>query len=141
MTKQEIEKLVSQFSDKSLPKEDWTHEAHILVAIWHNWHFEFATALDMVRSKIISFNEAVGTENSDTSGYHETMTVFWMRLTNNFLKSHRFEQIESACFEFLKSENALNSSPFKYYTKQKLFSLEARKSWVDGDIKSIEFIK
>lgn len=134
----EIDKLISQFSTGTLPKDEWTHEAHIIVAIWHNLEFGFEAALEEVRSKIISYNEVVGTPNTDVSGYHETLTVFWMTLTKNFLIKHRGVGIEEACRLFLSSEQAVKVKPFQYYTQELLFSKRARKSWVNGDIQKLE---
>jgi len=75
-SKKEIHEIVQQFKDKSLPKVCWTHEAHIIVALWHNLNFEFETAYQLVKANIIAYNEVVGTPNTDSSGYHETLTQF-----------------------------------------------------------------
>jgi hypothetical protein len=60
----EIEELVTKFSEKSLPKEEWTHQAHIKVALWHSFNYEFEYALDLVRTKIKTYNISVGTPNT-----------------------------------------------------------------------------
>lgn len=138
MTEAQINKLVLEFTKKILPKSEWTHKAHIVVAFWHNWNFEFSIALDMVRQKIIRYNESVGTENTDTSGYHESLTVFWMILTKNYLSENNFQEIEDACSVFFKSENSLKNIPLEFYSKEILFNNKARKEWVNGNIKQIE---
>ena len=132
-----ITDLVSRFSDKSLPKGEWNHRAHIIVAMWHNMNYDFDTALDLVKSKIIAYNVSVGTLNTDDSGYHETITIFWMILTKSFLSKYPSLQIAEACHLFLHSEYASKSYPLEYYSREVLFSKEARKKWVNGDIQKI----
>ena len=136
-SRQFVEELLSQFGNKTLPEGQWTHEAHILVAFWHNWYFDFVEAFELVKSKIIAYNEAVGTENSDQSGYHETLTVFWMTLTRNYLHEHNFTNLEVAIQSFLQTEKAFKTIPLKYYSKELLFSTLARRQWVQGDIEKL----
>ena len=133
----EIESLISGFCEKTLPKESWTHEAHILVAIWHNWHFDAEEALQKVKKGIISYNVSVGTENTDTSGYHETMTRFWMRITRLFVESHKFGSIDQAVNAMLNSPYSAKTLPFDYYDRKTLFSVHARHNWVEPDQKAI----
>ena len=137
-TATEIKQLVQEFSERTLPKESWTHEAHLIVGLWHNWHFSFEEALPLVRKKIIVYNESVGTENSDSSGYHETMTVFWMTVTKQYLETTEEVLLTTSCNTFLQSEQASKNWPFRFYTRERLFSVKARKNWVEPDLKSFQ---
>jgi hypothetical protein len=137
LTPELINGLVSKFSERTLPKEAWTHEAHIIIALWHNWHFEFEEALDLVRNKIITYNEAVGTPNTDNSGYHETLTRFWLRLTKNYILENSYPKLEEYCDHFLKSKWASRKIPLHYYSRDVLFSVEARHNWVQGNLKEM----
>ena len=141
MTEAQIENFVLQFTERTLPKLEWTHRAHIIVAFWHNWHFDFHDALNMVRKKIIAYNEAVGTINSDSSGYHESLTNFWMILTRNYISDNSFKSVADAYATFLKTKYSAKDIPFEYYTKEKLFSVKARKEWHNGDINKIELLE
>lgn len=138
MTETQINGLVFTFTQKTLPKSEWTHAAHIVVALWHNWHFEFDEAFTMVKRKIIAYNEAVGTPNTESSGYHETLTMFWMILTSNHLRIKEFQSLEEACSTFLESTDALKTIPLEYYSKELLFSKIARRKWVRSDLQQIE---
>ena len=139
LSTEEINRLVSQFSNKTLPKNQWTHQAHIVVGLWHNYHYDFDEALELVKSKIKAYNLSVGTANMDDSGYHETITIFWMRLTKFFLMDHPNKEIEEICNLFLKSTYASKTYPFEYYSRECLFNKKARKEWVDGDLKLVSF--
>ncbi|MGB0175731.1 MAG: hypothetical protein ACPF9D_01105, partial [Owenweeksia sp.] len=68
-----------------LPKPEWTHEAHLVVAIWYSSLYPFEEALSLVRQNITAHNESVGTPNTDTEGYHETITRFWLMVARHFL--------------------------------------------------------
>ncbi|NNF35486.1 MAG: hypothetical protein HKN68_15360 [Saprospiraceae bacterium] len=137
MSRSNIEKLAKIFSNRSLPKDDWTHQAHLQVAFRYNWNYKFDEALRIVRELIISYNDSVGTVNSSTSGYHETLTVFWMIITRNFLTENEHTSVDEAYEEFLVRSYHLKDLPDLYYSDKVLFSEQARKEWVDGDIKSV----
>ncbi|MEM6696787.1 MAG: hypothetical protein AAF806_06575 [Bacteroidota bacterium] len=137
----QIEELIEAFSNKTLPISEWTHEAHIIVAFWHNWHYDFHDAFAMVRKKIIAYNESVGTPNTNTSGYHETLTRFWMTLTKNHILENNHSTLDKACSSFIILSNLSKFIPLEYYTKDILFSKEARKKWVNGNIKELQLLK
>ena len=35
MTDAELEDLVRRFAERTLPKAEWTHAAHLAVGLWH----------------------------------------------------------------------------------------------------------
>ncbi|MGD1842845.1 MAG: hypothetical protein ACFB0B_18390 [Thermonemataceae bacterium] len=132
-----IERIVQRFESRSLPKPEWNHEAHIIKAIRYNTNHHFPTALTLVRNNIRSYNDAVGTPNTLYAGYHETLTVFWMILTKNFLLSNPKLTLEASVNGFLTTANARRDIVFSHYSKQVLFSKEARRKWVNDDLKEI----
>ena len=134
---EEIDSLVAQFSNKSLPKAEWTHQAHIIVALWHNTHYPFEEALALVRSKIKSYNLSVGTLNTDDAGYHETLTVFWMTITKAFIQAYPSWSLDQVCSQFLQTAYASKNFPFEFYSKELLFTKKARKNWVEGNLKKL----
>ena len=140
MTGEQVQKLVLRFKNKTLPKSEWTHDAHIVVAFWYNWNYNFNEALQLVKDNIISYNNEVGTKNSDTSGYHESLTKFWMILAKNHLLMNEFESLEGAISSFLKNISSARDTALLYYSKEVLFSKKARKKWVNGDLMQIELL-
>ena len=96
MTEYQIEKFIEAFSDRTLEVSKWNHKAHIIVALSHNWNYEFEIAFKMVKDKIVLYNESVGTPNTDESGYHETLTKFWMIYTKNSLLEKNFSSLKEA---------------------------------------------
>lgn len=137
---EQIQQIVQEFDSQQLAKPDWDHQAHLLVAFWYNWHLPFQPAFETVKEKIISYNTAVGTPNTDESGYHETITRFWMILTRNYLEEGGFDSLEQAYNTFLQSRWATRRMPLHYYSKECLFSIDARRKWVDGDRKKVRLL-
>lgn len=70
------DQLAGGFIDLSLPKENWTHYAHLRVGLWHAMRYPRAESLDLLRARISAFNQAKGGENTASAGYHETITRF-----------------------------------------------------------------
>lgn len=139
-SQQEMEQLVQAFIARSLSKESWTHEAHLLVAIWHLKTYSKWEATCLLRSRIMVYNEKVGTENSATSGYHETLTLFWIWVVGGFLQKNEgfFPDLAK---RFFQSPYAKRDLPLFFFTRERLFSVEARAVWVDPDINSLNFDK
>jgi hypothetical protein len=131
--------LVAAFLAKTLPKPAWTHVAHLRVGLWHVRRLGEAAALRALRERIRAYNEAVGTANTDSSGYHETLTVFYVRLIADFLErsgaeaDRADEELEAS----LIAQCGARDLPLEYYSRDRLFSVEARRAWVTPDLKPI----
>lgn len=70
--------LYRAFLDRRLPHDDWTHEAHLTVC-WHAvGEHGRAGALQVLRRSIRAYNEATGRANTETDGYHETLTRYYV---------------------------------------------------------------
>jgi hypothetical protein len=127
-----VTQLIEQFQARTLPIHEWTHEAHLTVAFWHLWQYPKMEALCYLRSGIIAYNVAVGTPNTPSSGYHETITQFWVALISRFLKENRKKSkqenktFEAILQEFLQSEYAKKEIVLAYYSREKLNSVTAR---------------
>lgn len=136
-TEEEIVSLIERFELQKLPKVEWTHEAHLVVAIWYCNKHEFESALSLLRDFIIRHNESVGTANTDTGGYHETITKFWLLIAGRFLTREKRASVVEYCNAFINSKYGKSSYPLEYYSKELLFSVEARHSWIGPDLKKL----
>jgi hypothetical protein len=72
--------FIDQFERGTLPKAMWTHGAHLCVGAWYLMTFPEEEAIERVRRGIQHYNECVGTANTADSGYHETLTRFWLKI-------------------------------------------------------------
>ena len=77
--------IAAAFCSRTLPKAQWTHEAHLRVGLWHLLNHSAEEALRLMRQRIKTYNLATGGQNTDDAGYHETITRFFLRRIEHFL--------------------------------------------------------
>lgn len=133
-TESDIHSLVRAFEERTLPKSEWTHEAHLTVALYYCFHHPFGTAKNLMRDGIHWLNDSHGTPNTDDSGYHETLTVFWLRAVSDFLKENREIRNLAALANKLVVTFENSKLPMKYYSRELLFSPNARHNYVEPDL-------
>jgi len=125
--------LVRAFEAATLPKEEWTHAAHVAVGAHYVFLLGEADALATMRQRVRAFNEAVGTINSTTSGYHETLTRFWIAVLARLRAAHptesKLEYVQGAVTTY-GSRRDLHRM---YYTFDVVKSVDARQNWVAPD--------
>jgi hypothetical protein len=129
-----IAELAAAFHDHSLPKAQWTHHAHLKVGMWTLLKFSPENALVRLREGIRAYNESVGGLNTPTSGYHETITAFYVWAIAQFLKSVDRSRSPDELGEELIQRYGDKELPLRYWSKEKLMSTEARQAWVEPDL-------
>lgn len=134
----EVLALVRRFDDCTLPREEWTHAAHLTVALWHLLQYDWPEAVARVRLRIQRYNAAHGIRTTPTGGYHETLTLFWMRRVRAFLEEGRNEARSLVALANNLADSADRNLPLTYYTRERLFSTEARAAWVEPDLKRLD---
>ncbi len=133
----EIDSLIHAFQECSLPRSQWTHAAHLTVGLWYLFYDSEPEAINAVRNGIKRYNSIQGIENTKDSGYHETITLFWMRIVRGYLaEENRNRSIVHLANGLI--EKYARNLPFRYYTRDRLMSWEARTSWVEPDLKSLD---
>ena len=130
-TEDEILYVVRGFETRTLPKAHWTHEAHLVTAIWFHVNYSAYEAICFLRTGIAGYNEATGGKNTPQDGYHETMTLFWCKTISDFVAANRGLSLVELCKLFLSSEQASKEYPFRFYDRDVLLSLKARVVWVE----------
>ncbi|MGD9723177.1 MAG: hypothetical protein AB7O59_17730 [Pirellulales bacterium] len=131
----EIERVVQEFGDGTLPCAQWTHAAHLTVGLWYLRDSPPHEALDRVREAIKRYNAHCGRVDSPTGGYHETLTRFYLWLIGRYLNGL------PDCSDWLAVTNGLlahddagRDAALRYYTRERLMSAEARSGWVPPDL-------
>jgi hypothetical protein len=137
-TEEQLMQIVDGFLDRSLDKTLWTHHAHIITAIWHLIKYDKEDALCRLRSGIISYNLAVGGKNDGQNGYHETMTIFWWDVINQYLTKNPGDSYHITCNKFLATPMTDKTFPFQFYSKENILSPVARSRYVPPDLKEIK---
>jgi hypothetical protein len=136
-TEENIDLFLAAFEAGTLPKERWTHSAHILGGACYVHRLGEAAALDHMRSSVQRFNLAVGGQNTTTSGYHETVTAFWIKLLAAFLTSN--QPITRADFATLAVAHFAPQRDIytRYYSYNLIDSIEARAHWQPPDLQPL----
>lgn len=138
MTAPEAKELIEQFETCKLPKEKWTHQAHFVMALWYCSHQPLGFAIQSIKEGIKRYNISVGGANTDDSGYHETITVFYTKLIIDYIfQGDPCRPFENRLAEFLQQPFLSKDFPLRYYTKEWLMSKEARKKWMPPDIQPL----
>jgi hypothetical protein len=135
---EEIARLIEAFESCALSRAEWTHAAHLTVALWYHLTAPADEVTDRVRDGIKRFNAAHGIVTTPTGGYHETMTLFWIAIVAKYLRElpgrdHSFVALANGLIERYGDK----SLPFTYYTRERLFSPEARARWITPDLKTL----
>jgi hypothetical protein len=125
--------------DLSLPKAQWTHAAHFATALWLiACRPDLDPSLAMPKF-IRAYNEATGVANTDTAGYHETITQASLRAARAFLVQHPDRSLFETCNALMASPLGKSDWLLAYWTRARLFSVEARKGWLEPDLKPLPF--
>jgi hypothetical protein len=134
----EIERLGQGLIDRTVPKEEWTHAAHFAAALWLMRKGYDAPAV--MPGLIRAYNESVGGVNSDSSGYHETITQASLRAAKGILALNGPDVPLFQIANALMATNLGNPNwLLEYWTRDRLMSVDARRAWLEPDRKPLPF--
>jgi len=137
-TDAEIEHLGEGLLARSLPREEWTHEAHLAATTYLLTHRSDVDLDTELRGIIRRYNESVGGVNSDTEGYHETITRSSLHGVRLFLdEADRDAALHELVNALLRSPMGSRDWPLRFYSRERLFSVEARRNFVAPDIAAL----
>jgi len=130
----DLDEFLTEFEVGSLSKREWTHAAHLGVATCYLLSYSDDETLNLLRRRIRFLNDCHGTLNSKDSGYHETLTRFWLLVLRSFLNAlprgtPRVRAVEQVIVAFAERKNLYEI----YYTFDVAKSQAARESWIPPD--------
>ena len=133
-----VRRLGEGFLACALPRAGWTHECHLSTCCWLILERPDIVPERDLPALIRRFNESVGGVNSDTEGYHETITQVYIRGVRAFLA--RMEPglplVENVNALLLAPEGK-RGWPLRFYSAERLFSKEARLGWMEPDVAEV----
>ena len=137
-TEIEIDDFLAAFESGTLPKERWTHATHLLAGACYVHRLGQSSAINHMRRCVRRYNEAVGGKNTATSGYHETITVFWIKVLDALLL--HAQPIARAEFAALAVERFTPQRDLfrRFYDFDVIASTEARAEWTPPTREEIE---
>lgn len=131
-----LEEFLRGWIDGSLPKAEWTHAAHVAGAACVVCGSTAEAALPVLRERIRRYNEAVGGQNTEDAGYHETLTKFWTLVVASVAAEgeSRLGAARKAVAQFGGARDLYKS----FYEHDVVRDRQARREWV-APAKSAEF--
>ena len=130
MTDAEILTLVDQLERCLLGKEEFHHRDHLAVATAYLYAADFETAMDRMRASLKRF----AAHHSVTKLYHETLTRFWLQQVEAKLDRRL---CLAASVNKIQEQLGDKNLAFEYYSRERINSKEARKSWLEPDLKEL----
>ena len=113
-----------------IANEDFHHASHLQVAwVYLAESSSVQEAANKMRDTLRRFAAAAGRPEK----YHETITLFWVHLLSNACAAGRGERLQ----EIVQASPQLleKNFPLTYYSAERLFSDQARTSWMEPDLK------
>lgn len=134
-TDAEIERLGEGLLACTATREEWTHEAHLAATTYLLLRRTDVDVDSELPGIIRRFNESVGGVNSDSEGYHETITRVFLHGVRLFLaEADLDEPLHELVNELLLSPMGRRDWPLRFWSKGKLMSSAARLSYVEPDL-------
>ena len=122
---------------RSLGRAEWTHEAHLAACCWLVLERPDVVPERDLPDLIRRFNESVGGINSDTEGYHETITQVYIKAVRGHLAKTEGEGLAARVNALLLAPEGRRDWPLRFYSRELLFSKEARLGWVEPDMRAL----
>lgn len=132
----DIARIGAGVADCSLPKPEWTHAAHFAAAMWLLTRPGADPEAEMP-ALIRAYNEATGVANTDTSGYHETITLASLRVARAWLADRPGVPLSVALAELLAGSYGRSGWLLAHWSREALFSPAARRAWREPDLQPL----
>jgi hypothetical protein len=130
-----IQRIGEGLLARTLPRDDWTHEAHIAAT---TWLLRDRPDIDIDRdiaAIIASYNESVGGVNDAANGYHDTITrAFIAGVRAHFARRGAGESITECVNALLNAPAGRRDWPLHFYSRDLLFSFAAWRGFVPPDL-------
>ena len=134
----EIARIGEGLLARTLPRPDWTHEAHLATTTYLLTRRPDVDIDKELPGFIRRYNESVGGVNSDSEGYHETITRVFLHGVRLFLaEAGRDEPLVDLVNELLLSPMGRRDWPLRFYSPERLFSVAARCDFVPPDVAAL----
>lgn len=134
----EIEELIESFESCTIRREEFDHGAHLAVALWYLARLPYAAAEARMRDGLRRFTA----HHNAQANYNETLTLFWLKLVRRFLARADAAADARPLHELADELVAAYGSSklaFEYYSRALVQTPEAKTSWVEPDLKPLDF--
>ena len=129
----EVSELVRAFETCEIHPAEFKHYQHLAVALWYLQHHPYEAASEKMRRGIQRLAAAYG-----KNGYHETITVFWLRLVAAFAARAEVGPSLAEVANRLIVECDNKELIYGYYSRELIESAKAKAEWVEPDLRKLE---
>ena len=134
----EVEHIGEGLLARTLPRAVWTHEAHLAATTYLLLKRSDVDVDAELPGIIRRYNESVGGVNSDSEGYHETITRVFLHGVRLFLaEADTTDPLHDLVNELLLSPTGRRDWPLRFYSPERLFSVEARRRFIEPDLRAL----
>jgi hypothetical protein len=130
----EIRSLVNEFEAGRFHPSEFRHHQHLAVVLWYVANLPYADASEKMKRGIQRLAARYG-----KTGYHETITEFWLRMVRGFLPEGERPESIAVLANQLIEKYADKNLVLYYYSAELLASPEAKSDWVEPDLKALPF--
>ena len=131
-TEESLNDFLRAFENGSWPGAEWKHAHHLVMATCYVMTYGRDDALNRARENIARYNESQGNKNTEDSGYHETLTVFWIDAVAREIppETSRVEAVRHVVEQLAPKRDLWRD----YYSFDVVKSKEARARYVAPDL-------
>jgi hypothetical protein len=128
----ELRALIQAFEDHTVTHEQWNHRGHLGVACAYVEAYG-ESAFERFRERLKALNKAHRVVDAPTSGYHETITKFWI-----IVIAHEFERMAGETLltkaNYILEHYSAKGTILLHYSRPLIMSAEAKKGFVEPDL-------
>lgn len=131
----DLRSFLAGFEEGTWPASRWNHATHVAMAACYLREHQPEEALLRIRSGLYRYHLSQGGAHTATSGYHETLTLFWVARITEYLRAlppdtPLLDAVNGATRQF-GQQRKLHKS---YYSWDIVNDPEARRSWRAPDL-------
>ncbi len=140
LTETDIARIAAGVLDRTHPYAEWTHAAHFAAALWLLRHPDVLRQSGGMEPVIRRYNEAVGVPNTETRGYHATITEASLRATAHLLdRAGPDTALAPVLAALLGSPLGQSRWLLAHWSEPRLMSVEARRGWLEPDLAPLPY--
>ena len=127
------DEFIEQFEACAFPFDQWHHRAHVKLAYLYLVRFGFENAVIKLRDGIRAYNGANHVSDSPMSGYHETVTQFWLRIIQTTVQQYGAPATADEFFDF-HPQLSQKKNHRLFYSPGLFMSPQAKREFVEPDL-------
>ena len=124
--------LVRGLETAELPNARFRHREHVCAAV----HFLRSFGYPAAEPRFVKTLSAYAASHGQADKFHVTITLAWMRLVAAALVANRSAR-SFRSFVAERPDLLDKGLIFRYYSRERIFADDARKSWIEPDLETL----